>query len=228
MVLVRVSIHPSGLAPAEAAKAWYLRTKEKAEWKEIRAQCVNAKGKTPSMGACRTAVARMCAVKKKRQAVPTTNYANCGRNTLLTEAEEKKVLDFVKKWRHKRFCVAKHIVAELKLKCSARTVARCLNRKGYAMPTAGPGDGEKRDFNKNQNNFVELSPPPPSGLAHVALASRSKFSAHRLVRFRSRDGRAGCVKRKRKTGSGTLSPPPPQGTLSRNLFTPLFENSRSH
>ena len=58
---------------------------------------------------------------------------------------------------------------------------------------------------------MELSPPPPSGLAHVALASRSKFSAHRLVRFRSRDGRAGCVKRERKTGSGTLSPPPLKG-----------------
>ena len=167
----------SGLAPAEAAKAWHLRTKEKAEWKEIRAQCVNAKGKTPSMGACRTAVARMCAVKKKRQAVPTTNYANCGRNTLLTEAEEKKVVDFVKKWRHKRFCAAKHIVVELNLKCSARSVARCLNRKGYAMPTAGPGDGEKRYLNKNQNNIVELSPPPFRTRARRSRESLEAFSA---------------------------------------------------
>ena len=31
----------------------------------------------------------------------------------------------------KRFCVCSHIRAELKLKCSARTVGRCLNRHGY-------------------------------------------------------------------------------------------------
>ena len=35
MVLVRVSMHPQGLAPAEAAKAWYLRTQAKQPWSEI-------------------------------------------------------------------------------------------------------------------------------------------------------------------------------------------------
>ena len=73
-------------------------------------------------------------------------------------------------------------------------------------------------FSKSQNDFVELSPPPLSGLAHVAVARRSKLSTHRLIRFLSGDGRAGCVKRKRKKGSGALSPPP----RSRDAFTETF------
>ena len=55
-------------------------------------------------------------------------------------------------------------------------------------------------FSKSQNNFVELSPPPLSGLAHVAVARRSKLPTHGLIRFLSEDGRAGCVKRKKKKG----------------------------
>ena len=43
------------------------------------------------------------------------------------------------------------------LSCLRRPV-RGLLGVGASSP---PGGGEKRDFNKNQNNFVELSPPPP-------------------------------------------------------------------
>ena len=40
-------------------------------------------------------------------------------------------MNFAKKWRAKRFCTAPYIRAELKLECSPRTVARCLNRHGH-------------------------------------------------------------------------------------------------
>ena len=46
-------------------------------------------------------------------------------------AEESRIVNFAKKWRAKRFCTPPYIRAELKLKCSPRTVARCLNRHGY-------------------------------------------------------------------------------------------------
>ena len=131
MVLVTLSMHPRGLAPVEAAKAWYLKTQAKKSWSEIRSMTQNAQGKTPSVNACRNAVVRMKTAKARGKAVPATKYANCGRDPLLTADDERKVVDFVKKWRAKRFCVCSHIRAELKLKCSARTVGRCLNRHGY-------------------------------------------------------------------------------------------------
>ena len=32
MVIVKVSVHPQGLGPTEAAKAWYMRVVQKMKW----------------------------------------------------------------------------------------------------------------------------------------------------------------------------------------------------
>ena len=51
MVLHTMTVHPRGILPAQAAKAWYLRVKAKKKWREIKAEVVNAAGGTPSMHA---------------------------------------------------------------------------------------------------------------------------------------------------------------------------------
>ena len=81
------------------------------------------------MHAVRNAVAR---VEKGRVAgIVTTNYDKCGRKALLTKQQEKDVVKFVKRWRHKRFCTCRYIRSELQLTVSNRTVARVLNRHGF-------------------------------------------------------------------------------------------------
>ena len=59
MVLHTMTVHPRGILPAQAAKAWYLRVKAKKKWREIKAEVVNAAGGTPSKHALENAVARM-------------------------------------------------------------------------------------------------------------------------------------------------------------------------
>ena len=44
MVLHTMTVHPRGLLPAHAAKAWYLRVKAKKKWREIQEELVNAAG----------------------------------------------------------------------------------------------------------------------------------------------------------------------------------------
>ena len=63
------------------------------------------------------------------------------RHKLLSLAEAKSVVDFVKQWRAKRFCTSRYIRQELKLKCSLRTIRRTLNAHGYywrAVPKVQP------------------------------------------------------------------------------------------
>ena len=42
MVKVTVTVHPKGLGPKEAAKAWYLRTQQKQQWSRTPALTQNA------------------------------------------------------------------------------------------------------------------------------------------------------------------------------------------
>ena len=39
--------------------------------------------------------------------------------------------DFVKTWRHKRFCTCRYIIQELKLPVKKNTLARILNANGF-------------------------------------------------------------------------------------------------
>ena len=55
-----VSVHPLGLSPAEAAKAWYMRVHQKRTWADIRAAVKNVQGMTPgSKHAIENAVKRI-------------------------------------------------------------------------------------------------------------------------------------------------------------------------
>ena len=71
MVLHTMTVHPRGILPAHAAKAWYLRVKAKKKWREIQEEMVNAAGGTPSRHALQNAVARMKSmVQQKEDASP--------------------------------------------------------------------------------------------------------------------------------------------------------------
>ena len=50
---------------------------------------------------------------------------------LATPAQEKAVVDFVKKRRNKRFCTCNYIRSTMKLKVTNRTISNTLNRHGY-------------------------------------------------------------------------------------------------
>ena len=106
-----MTVHPQGLGPQEAAKAWYFRVKEKMKWNDIKKKVKNLQGKTPKSEHCvKNAMQRVTAAGKK--GVAKTNYKNCGRKKALTPEEAKKVVDFVKSWRKKVFCTCRHIRGE--------------------------------------------------------------------------------------------------------------------
>ena len=130
MVKLTVSLHPKGLPPLQAMKAWVLRTEEGLSWPEIQERTTNVLGEAAGDKAVREAVARIEAMEDGAL-VPQTNYGNCGRKKSLPASTERKILEFVKKWRHKRFCTCAYIRAELGLSVTARTISRVLNRNGY-------------------------------------------------------------------------------------------------
>ena len=152
-MIVKVSVHPQGLGPTEAAKAWYMRMVQKMRWNKIQQQVKNVSGKTPDSDKCvRNAVQRVTAAGKK--GVAKTNYKNCGRKKALTPEQRQQVVDFVKIWRKKAFCTCRHIRGELKLKVSLSTIARCLNDHGYywrAVPKKSPLTD---DHIKKRKHFV--------------------------------------------------------------------------
>ena len=107
-----------------------MRMVEKAKWKDIHSKVKNMEGKRPKSEHCvMNAVQRVKASGKKGVAV--TNYKNCGRKRALTPEEEKKIVQYVQKWRSKLFCTCAHIKKELKLDVSRFTILRTLGRYGY-------------------------------------------------------------------------------------------------
>ena len=132
---IRTSVHPHGLDPFQAAKAWMLRKKMKLQWKDVRDQVHTAGGGRPGRHALEDAVARVdtqqCQAAFQRTGIASLAYQNCGRKPVLTPAQKSAVVDFVKRWRSKRFCTAAYIARELRLTCSKRTVHRVLNEAGY-------------------------------------------------------------------------------------------------
>ena len=59
-----ITLHPKGLAPLEAAKAWYLRKKGKESWLEIKKKVKTVQGKRPGQRALENAVRRQGKLKK--------------------------------------------------------------------------------------------------------------------------------------------------------------------
>ena len=150
---VEISLHPKGLHPTEAAKAWQLRQAGE-KWDDVMEQVVNLQGKTPCLSAVKIAVARV-GLAARTGGIMKTNYTNCGRKKELTKEQEKQVVAFVKKWRSKRFCTCRYIVQELKLKVDRRTVNNVLNRHGYHWrPVPKTTSLSKEDLQKRRT-FVE-------------------------------------------------------------------------
>ena len=107
-------------------KAWVFRVEEGLSWPEIQQRTTNVLGETAGDKAVRETVARIEAMEEGAL-VPKTKYDNCGRKKILPDSTEKKIVDFVKKWRHKRFCTCAYIRAELGLTVTARTISNILN-----------------------------------------------------------------------------------------------------
>ena len=125
------TVHPKGLNPFQSAKAWMLRKKLKQPWAKIRTQLRTMSGDRPNKHAMRNAVARVQASSTKDGFSPKLNYGNCGKKPRLTDAQQNAIVEFVRKWRAKRFCTARYIIRELKLPCGKRTVHRVLNKAGF-------------------------------------------------------------------------------------------------
>ena len=105
-------------------------TEEESTLDEVRKQVTNVQGETPSIKAVWSAVKRVENMAGD-DLVPGSNYGNCGRKPKLTEEQEVAVVEFVKKWRHKRFCTCAYIKGVFKLKVTKRTIANVLARHGY-------------------------------------------------------------------------------------------------
>ena len=107
------------------------------KWGKIQKMVKNIQGKRPDSDHCvRNAVARVEAAGSK--GLPTTRYKNSGRRYgsdggkyLLSAKQQKDVVQFVKKWRSKGFCICEYIKREMKLEATPRTIARVLNRADF-------------------------------------------------------------------------------------------------
>ena len=136
---VEVTVHPQGLHPLVAARAYQLRTEDDMAWGDIAGEIVNMDGVRPSLKSVRNAVARVA--EQSHKPVAELGYSRCGRRRELTRKQELVIVAFVKKWRNKRFCTCAYIKRYLKLSVGKRTIARTLGRHGFhwkAVPRKTP------------------------------------------------------------------------------------------
>ena len=134
-MIFRYSLHPKGMDPFQAAKAWHLWRAACMPWKKVRLLVRTVSGALPGQDALEDAVARVDMQRHtaafKKSGAATSGYANCGHAPLLTPAQKESVVAFVKRWRSKRFCNANYLMQELKLPCKKKTVHRVLNEAGF-------------------------------------------------------------------------------------------------
>ena len=81
---------------------------------KVRLQLRTVAGSRPKRDAVRNAVGRVAALSKKDGFSAKLKYGNCGGKPVLSDAQQAAVVDFVKKWRAKRFCTCRCIIRELK------------------------------------------------------------------------------------------------------------------
>ena len=195
MVRVSVTVAPGGLHPLQACLAWHLRVEQGYSWEDTMDEVRTVTGEKPKIHALRNAVQRVS--EQSSATLPgQTSYANCGRKPKLTEEQVQAAVDFVKTWRHKRFCTCRYIIQELKLPVKKNTLARILNANGFfwkAVPKTMRLTKQEVDKRKvwvqkyggkpaswweaNMNlvlDGVTLSVPPK------ALSGRQKHAAQRI------------------------------------------------
>ena len=127
-MLVQCTVHPKGLDPFQAAKAWQLRKVQHLPWKAVRQQLRTASGGCPQRFAVVNAVRRIDDQRNtagfRSIGIAKTAYRNCGRKQLLTPQQKSAIVAFVKQWRHKWFCTSAYIAHELQLSCGRKTIIR--------------------------------------------------------------------------------------------------------
>ena len=113
-------------------KAHHLHVEEGMSLEAVRGEVHNLQGKRPGRSCAFAAVKRVAETLQKPQdgLVPETKNKNCGRRKLLYDMQKLAVVDYVGRWRGKRFCTCAFIKRELKLAVSRQTTTRCLNDFG--------------------------------------------------------------------------------------------------
>ena len=95
-MIFRYSVHPKGLDPFQAAKAWHLRVLQGMPWNDVRLLVRTVSGVHPGQDALEDAVARVESQRHtaafKKSGVTSTGYANCGRAPLLTLEQKAAVI----------------------------------------------------------------------------------------------------------------------------------------
>ena len=87
MPVVHVTVHPRGLHPLEAARAYRLHEEEGLSLDSVCDEVRNMEGNRPSKKAVWTAVRQVKALEGN--AVPQGNYDNCGRKRMPTAGDER-------------------------------------------------------------------------------------------------------------------------------------------
>ena len=156
MPVVNVTVHPDGLHPFAAVKAWHKNMEEGFSIDQIIAEgeVLALNGSAPGRKAVWAGIRR---VNDMGQAdlVPKTRYENCGRKRSLTDREEAQVIEFVKRWRHKAFCTCRYIRQELGLAAAPRTINRLLNDHGYYWRTVPKIQGLSKEQLLKRKAFVD-------------------------------------------------------------------------
>lgn len=205
MPVLRIAVHPMGLHPIEAVKGWHKHIGDGMSLDAILAEgeVLNLCGQPPGKHALWSAIRR---VKQMSHAdiFPTSNYAKCGRKQILSNAQQQSIVQFVKAWRHKRFCTARYIREELRLKASQRTICRVLNAHGYHWKPVPRIEGFSKLQLSKRKAFVDkyISRPVSWWQAHMSMVldgvtltmapkplnGRQKHAAQRLSSMWMRNG----------------------------------------
>ena len=77
MLVVQVALHPRGLHPLQAARAFHLHAEEGVPMRDICEEVTNLSGERPSFKAVWHAIHTIKA-KQSSQPIAQTNYGNCG------------------------------------------------------------------------------------------------------------------------------------------------------
>ncbi len=156
MPVIQVHLHPNGLHPIEAIKAWHMHENEGLSLDEIigGGEVLNLQGEVVGKKVLWSAIKRVKNMGRG-QLLPTTSYHKCGRTDILTDHQQKDIVAFVKKWRSKRFCTCRYIKRELKLKVSPKTIARVLNNNGFYWRRVPRIHGLSKEHIAERKVFVE-------------------------------------------------------------------------
>ena len=93
MPVVTLMVHPKGLHPLQAAKAWIKHREEGLSLHHImlEGEVVNMEGNVPTLKTLWAAIQRVD-VAGQDQFAPKSNCHNCGRSRVLSEGDVKKVV----------------------------------------------------------------------------------------------------------------------------------------